>query len=268
MEEIGRWDSVNVQQATRVVVLSDAHGHKGLIERALEHAGFDSARDGLVYAGDVVDGGTTPREVRECIALLQANDAQVLWGNHEVAALVGYPIAHQDPWTVAEFGEVLRKEFDRTGELSWRLALSVQGVLVSHAGISEDGVEEDLAGQYGRLPDGHSEFVRALNSEFEEAVRRQMRSNLRDRRSRVLGRHAPHRLRVFDRDVERLDLPAGVLQVAGHSAPETYADTGQLQALTEADFYIVDPCYQRRGRSRGFRYATLEGGRVRVVESA
>jgi hypothetical protein len=97
---------VNTHEAERVIVASDPHGHPELIRNALDHPGFDSRRDGLVCAGDLVDGDLGPDEAREELDLLRRTEAQVLWGNHDVAVLLDYHISYQREWSRPNFTEV------------------------------------------------------------------------------------------------------------------------------------------------------------------
>lgn len=108
---------VGIHEAKRVIVISDAHGHPELVQNALSDAGFDAARDGLVYAGDLVDGNLGPHEARECIELLKEMGAQFLWGNHDVAVLLDCPIDEQKRWSRPNFREDFRREF-RSADLS------------------------------------------------------------------------------------------------------------------------------------------------------
>jgi hypothetical protein len=167
---------------------------------------------------------------------------------------------------VPEFQQLLQVEFDREDDRHWRLVVVVQGVFVTHAGISARCLDEDLLSMWGRPSGDEERLAAALNSQFEQAVRQQMTSGSRDEASLILGRHAPHRLRVFENSLARLALLPHATQVAGHSAPEIYDLDGQREVLRRAAFHIVDPSHQLRGASTGFRYAALSAGRVRVVE--
>ena len=255
---------MNTHEAERVIVVSDAHGHVELIENALGHAGFDATRDGLIYAGDLPDGQASPAEVRECIALLKDRRAQFLWGNHDVAALLDYHIDYQEPETRPSFTGLFRDEFRRTSADRWRLAVRVQGVFVTHAGISTDYLNDYLYADKSHRVHDPEGFVERLNGMFDQAARRQLASSLPDKLDRIMGRRAPHRFRVFRPDMTGLVLP-GVVQVAGHSAPETHGSEEQRRALALQGFHIVDPCYQCRSGTSGFRYGVIENGEVRVV---
>ena len=256
---------MNIHDARRVVVVSDAHGHVDLIENALSHAAFDSVRDGLVYAGDLVDGRSGPAEVRECIALLKDRGAQFLWGNHDVAVLLDYHIDGQVPESRPHFTGPFRDEFRRTSADRWRLAVRVQGVFITHAGISTDYLNDYLYADKSHRVDDPDAFLRRLNDTFDRAARRQLESCLPDKLDRIMGRRAPHRFRVFRPDMTGLVLP-GVVQVAGHSAPETHGSEQVRQALARRGFHIVDPSYHIRAGRGGFRYAVIEDGRVEVVD--
>ena len=75
----------------RTIVVSDAHGHVELIQNALDNADFGAGEDFLVYAGDVVDGGARVAGAEACLDVLRRNEAQMLWGNHDVAAMLDFP---------------------------------------------------------------------------------------------------------------------------------------------------------------------------------
>ena len=259
---------MNIHQAQRVIVISDAHGHVDLIEHALEHAAFDPSCDGLVFAGDLVDGGTTPAESQACIDLLKGSGAQFLWGNHDVAVLLDYFIDGQEPGSRPAFTGVFRDEFRREGQLRWRLAVRVQGVFVTHAGISTDYLNDYLFADKSRRVDDPDGFVQRLNDTFDQAVRRQLKTCLRDKYDRIMGRRAPHRFRPFRADMGPHVILPGVTQVAGHSAPETYSGHWTGRQLADAGLHIVDPSYQSRSGSGGFRYGVISGGHVTVVDEA
>ena len=192
---------MNIQEAERVIVVSDPHGHPELIQNALDDAGFDVARDGLICAGDLVDGDLGPREAREELDLLKRNQAQILWGNHDVAVLLDYRIDYQREWSRPDFTEAFRAVFAGDGPLRWRYAVRVQGVFVTHAGISTDYLNDFLYADRNKRVDDPDGFVERLNAMFEQAVRRQLRSGRKDKLNRIMGRRAPHRFRVFREDM-------------------------------------------------------------------
>jgi hypothetical protein len=257
---------VNIHEAKRVIVVSDPHGHPELIQNALDDAGFDVARDGLICAGDLVDGDLGPEDAREELDLLKRNEAQILWGNHDVAVLLGYRIDYQQPWSRRTFTDEFREEFRRSDEARWRYAVRVQGVFVTHAGISTDYLNDYLFADRNKRVDDPDGFVKHLNDMFEQAVRRQLRSRKKDKLNRIMGRRSPHRFRVFREDMGPERVLPGSVQVAGHSAPETYSGRWSVEDLSAVGLHLIDPSYHVRGGTAGFRYALIEGGRVEVRE--
>ena len=147
----------------RTFVLSDAHGYPELVRNALEHGGFDPDRDRLVYAGDLLDRGPDPQG---CLDLLEENAAEVLFGNHELAVLLGLPIADQDAAS-AGFGALLEERALVAEPGSrWKVASCVQGVLISHAGVSSRYAQV-WAGRCRRDP---RLLVSYLNRTFVDAI--------------------------------------------------------------------------------------------------
>ncbi len=257
---------MNIHEAQRVIVVSDPHGHPELIRNALAHAGFDPARDGLICAGDLVDGDLGPDEAREELALLEESGAQVLWGNHDVAVLLDYHIDYQRDWSRPTFHRAFREQFERTDAQRWSYAVRVQGVFVTHAGISTDFLNDYLFADKNKRIDDPEGFVAFLNAKFDQAVRRQQRTGKKDKLDRVMRRRAPHRFRVFREDMGPDRVLPGVLQVAGHSAPEAYQGHWYRDDLERVGLHLVDPSYHHRQGTDGFRYALIEDGAVRVEE--
>ena len=257
---------MNVYEAQRVIVISDAHGHVHLVENALDDAGFDAARDGLIYAGDLVDGGSTPEQSQACIELLKHHGAQFLWGNHDVAVLLEYPIDYQQEDSIPRFKQAFRDEFLNQDPLRWRLVVRVQGVFVSHAGISTDYLNDYLYADKSRRVDDPDGFVARLNDMFDVAVQRQFDTGRRDKLSRILGRRSPHRFRAFDEDMGPRRELGEATQVAGHSAPETFARRRSRQRLAGVGLHVVDPSSVRRKDKCAFRYGLIQDGRVTLAE--
>ena len=138
---------------------------------------------------------------------------------------------------------------------SWKLAAEADGVLITHAGVSEglrDKYEE--AGSV-------AEFAARLNAGFGRAVEDA----------------ALHSVELEDADPlwwrpgwgsEPL---SDVLQVIGHTPIEFYNRPDAAELMEQLGLYLVDP-WVRGWRERGFkppvpvRYAVIEDGVVRVVE--
>lgn len=112
----------------RTIVISDCHGSPWLISNALKHSGYQKGIDRLIFAGDFLDIGDSPEA---CWQLLVEEDAELLWGNHEVAIVLRQYVGPQDPysWTLRE--NLIKKQKD------FKMATSVDNILITHAGLSE-----------------------------------------------------------------------------------------------------------------------------------
>ncbi len=261
--------------AARAFVISDAHGHPELIERALDDGGFVPGRDGFIYAGDFLDRGPDPAG---CLELLERYATEVLVGNHELAVLLDFDMCGTEPesWrfrpvliervlgaapdgaasdgaapqgsgappTHAPHGRPASRD-------TWKVATCCQGVIVTHAGVSaryEGGPDWDCGSDPVRL-------VAHLNEEFLTSVRRELETGDWDEDG-IFGRSGP----LWYRPTWSPLLPLeGVRQVSGHTPP---------QPELEADgFWMVDPCVWRSlDCPRCFRYAVIQDGEVTVVE--
>jgi predicted phosphodiesterase len=70
----------------RVAILSDVHGHLQALDAVLADAGVAGAEE-IVVAGDIVNFGPNSAEV---VDRLQARDARMIRGNHEVELVATY----------------------------------------------------------------------------------------------------------------------------------------------------------------------------------
>jgi len=176
----------------------------------------------------------------------------VLVGNHELAILVGTPLFEQTPESPL-FRPVLReKVLTCTRETAWKVATVVDGVLLTHAGVSET-YERVFAKECQGDP---TRLAAYLNRQFLVAVRRELLTGERDQLD-LLGVDGPvwFRPRPYS---SQLPL-AGVTQVVGHTPPEPQLEMG--------GFFMVDPCVFRGVPDTGrYRYATIQDGRVQVRE--
>lgn len=68
----------------RDFVVSDLHGHRALLERELERASFDPARDRVFSVGDLVDRGPASLDT---LALIEQPWFHAVLGNHELMLL-------------------------------------------------------------------------------------------------------------------------------------------------------------------------------------
>jgi len=231
----------------RTFVISDAHGCPELIQNALRHGGFEPGVDAFVYAGDLLDRGP---DGKGCIAIVERYATEVLLGNHDVAAVFGLDVFPQDPGSPAFgpflAGKVLSSERSR----AWKAATCVEGVLITHAGVSEEYQETFLV-------DCRSDPVRLaerLNDGFRDLVAR--KSLIRDWDDHpLLGGLGPFWFRPWP--FSYLRPLSGCIQVAGHTPP--------LEAVDIVDFYMIDPTsWEEWPDPLRFRYAIIEQGAVRV----
>ncbi len=240
------------------LVVSDVHGYPELLENALRRSGFREGTDRLVFAGDFLDRGS---RAAECLSRLDELGAETLIGNHDQAIALGYWIGEQQ-----EASKDFRKRLlDRLRTRRLQLVTSVEGVLVSHAGLTR-AVAADFD-EVGRDPE---RLVARLNDEYHAAVQRQIDHGRERPEPRILDEWSPQRLRVDDADVGPARLLAGAEQIAGHTTP------GVFRRWTEAEFraaglWSIDPGTYGLGpgdHPRHYRFAVIGGGAVRVEAGA
>ncbi len=236
--------------AGRTVVFSDAHGEPAIIRAVVEHSRYNSLCDRLVFAGDAIEVG---RDSLGCLELLEDLGAEFLVGNHEYSVFVRWPLEPEalDPRVTEHVERALTSG-------RWKLAAEVDGVLITHAGVSDE-----YAYEYGVA--GGSEvrrFVDALNEEFAGTVEIGASAT-----EGAIDTSGP----LWYRPGEScLPLP-GPTQVVGHTPLEWYARAGTLERWQSTGLHFVDP-FVRAWRERGytdpvpFRYALIEDGDVSFVE--
>ncbi len=234
----------------RTFVISDAHGYPELIASALDGGGFRPGVDALVYAGDFIDRGP---DSAGCLDLIETYATEVLFGNHELAVLVGFELFEQTPESRLLRQGFLDRAFSSDPATVWKAATSVDGVLITHAGVARH-YEHVFHGPCRGRPELLAD---ALNREFLLAVRRELEHGDWDDDG-ILGDRGPLWFRPAPwGGGEPL---AGVTQVVGHSPP--------VSTLEADGFFMVDPCvFRGRGDLVGHRYAVIESGRVRVEEA-
>jgi Calcineurin-like phosphoesterase len=233
----------------RTFVISDAHGYPQIIENALEHGGFTPGVDAFIYVGDFVDRGP---DAQGCLDLIERYATEVLVGNHELAVIVGFPLFEQTPESRELRQVLLDRALSPDPATIWKVVSFLDGLLLSHAGISETYqpvFERECQGDPARL-------AAHLNRVFLGAVRRELSTGDWDEEG-ILGDDGPlwFRPRPYS---NRLPL-TGITQVVGHTPPQP-----ELEA---SGFFMVDPCVFRGWRdSRRYRYGLIENGRVQVRE--
>jgi hypothetical protein len=252
-QEIARKD---VQQPATpfTLVVSDVHAFPEFLENAVRRSRFRAGVDHLVFAGDLLDRGGQPGA---CLERLDELGAEMLIGDHDHATMLGYFIGEQSPAS-----RHYRKAFlQRFASGSLTLVTTVDGVLISHAGLSR-GFAADLAA-VGRDP---VRLAQLINEEFRRDLERQLSVGMERPEPRTLDGHSPIWLRVDDADVGPERLLEGVGQIAGHTTPSVF------RRWTEADFraaglYLIDPGsygLDSRDHPRHYRYGVVRSGMVSV----
>jgi hypothetical protein len=247
-------DDARRPAAPFTLVVSDVHAFPEFLENALRRSGFRPGVDHLVFAGDLLDRGGQPGA---CLRRLDGLDAELLLGDHDHATMLGYFIGEQSRAS-KDYRQALVQRFDH-GSLN--LVTNVDGVLISHAGLSSAfaadfaAVERDPAG-----------LARRINREFRDDLERQLSLGMTQPEPRTLDGHSPMWLRVDDADVGPERLLDGVEQIAGHTTPSVFRN------WTEADFraaglYLIDPGsygLSPRDHPRHYRYGVIRDGVVSV----
>jgi hypothetical protein len=236
------------------LVISDVHAFPEFLESALGRSGFRAGVDHLVFAGDLLDRGGHPGA---CLERLDELGAEMLIGDHDHATMLGYFIGEQSPASRG-YRQALLRRFS-SGALS--LVTQVEGVLISHAGLSRTFTADFMA--VGRDP---ARLARLLNEEFRRALERQLSLGMAHPEPRTLDGHSPMWLRVDDADVGPERLLDGIEQIAGHTTPSVF------RHWTEADFRaaglcLIDPGSYGLGprdHPRHYRYGVIRGGMVSV----
>ena len=236
------------------LVVSDVHGYPELLESALRSSGFREGIDRLVFAGDFLDRGSL---ARKCLQRLDDLGAETLIGNHDQAIALGYWIGEQQEASKA-FREPLLERL-RTRRVN--LVTSVDGVLISHAGLTRV-----FAADFDELGHDPARLAARLNDEYHAAVRRQLEHGRELPEPRILDEWSPQRLRVDDADVGPGRLLDGAEQIAGHTTPTVFRRWTEA-AFRAAGLHVIDPGTYGLGpgdHPRHYRYAVIQGGAVRV----
>jgi hypothetical protein len=111
---------------------------------------------------------------------------------------------------------------------------------------------------------------RRLNDEYHAAVARLLEHGAEWPEPRTVDEYSPLWLRVDDADVGPDRLLDGVEQIAGHTTPLVFRRWTE-EDFRDAGLYCIDPGTYglgRRDHPAHYRYAVIEGGRVRVEAGA
>jgi hypothetical protein len=210
----------------RAIVLADCHGRPELISNVLVHSDYNHKSDRLIFCGDFLDIGNHPQL---CWDLLRVNKAELLWGNHELAIVLGRQVTFQND-TSWEFRDELIKHAS-----DFKIATLHDNVLITHAGLS--------TWYYNAKGDfGLDKIVEDLNSTNPLAF---------------WNDASP----VWFRPGSLYWPYPGVVQICGHTPP------GYLERQIP-DFNIVDPYNKEHFGPDRYRYATIQDDIVQVFDSA
>ena len=181
--------------------------------------------------------------------------AQCLVGNHEFSVWLGEPLELVEPDLHVQVAVA-----QRIDSHEWQLATSVDGVLVTHAGLSEEYARRFTAQERGSA----EQLAVALNAEFAGVV-----SLGPDRVDEAIDWESP----LWYRPSERTPLARGIRQVAGHTPPEIVrGDGAEAETWASRGLHLVDPFVRRwvriheSGQPAPLRYAVIDEGVVTVVE--
>ena len=258
----------------RTFVIADAHGHPEVIRAALDHGCFEPGRDRFVFGGDFLDRGS---DAQGCLDLIERFATEVIIGNHDLAVLLGRFIWPQEIDSPRFRPLLVERVLHRDPPEAWKAVTAVDGVLVSHAGVSaryERAFRETCNGE-------PTLFAERMNEDFREAVRRQLDDPVDDPGAGMAGpadweadpaydwdRDATARAILGDYGPFWFRPPpftharplGGVVQIAGHSPA--------VPELAKEGFYMIDPVVwvAEAGEPLRFRYAVVEDGAVAVHE--
>lgn len=220
----------------RHIICSDMHGNVSRLEAILEHSKF-TQDDKLIHAGDCCDIGPGTHDVMK---ILEQNNATILVGNHELAHLMKHKIHPYD--SMLDHGDFNYLWNTWVKEKKAQFVIEVDGVVISHAGISESLYCGYIV--YG------DNWVKLLNDDMHHAYIHSQRFNslfYDDVKS-------PLWFRPYN---ELYPEPAPIKQICGHT-PRAYYNK---EILDSDQLFLIDG-YDKNG---SVTYAVIEDGGVSVV---
>ena len=216
----------------KTIVCSDCHGRPELITNVIEHSGYQEGQDRLIFAGDFLDIGFQPLE---CLDVLLNANAELLWGNHDLAAYLRHPISPQSDYD-SDVYERLCQEASRFDVST----IIEPDILVTHAGMGKRF--------YNTYFDKNTS-VEYINTFLNTMVFEDLWNDY----SPIWYRH------------NRYDMPVmAIRQIFGHTPPIHFAGSG----LMGYDIHSVDPwCQNGFECPDRFRYAVVEDGEITIMDS-
>lgn len=213
--------------AGRDLVVGDLHGHRSLLEQALERLSFDPRRDRVLSVGDLIDRGP---ESLATLALIEEPWFHSVLGNHELMLLnfLGYYgsrihsrksyASGAGEWindAIASSPKVISRLADRVAALP--LAFHVEGDApfnVTHGDLHPIGSRQDVLLSEATVCVHKADAAASSRSKFGEAMR-----------SELLG------LRYERQQVQISSSPMGDL-------PVTYVGHSPVRHITIHDSYV------------------------------
>ena len=211
----------------KTIIIADCHGQPHLITNALDHA-TDWNR--LVFSGDIIDIGY---DAVKCLDILKENNAELLWGNHDAAVVINRLIWPRNTWDL-EAKQTIINNMD-----NFKVATSVNDVLVTHAGLSEKFMYDMKINSNQEI----REIVQCLNKLSLETL---------------WCDDSPLWYRPNNKNT-----PMPIMQVVGHTPPEWIERSG----FESENLVSVDPyCTKGFGPDR-YRYVAIEDDIATLYDS-
>jgi hypothetical protein len=202
-------------------------------------------RDHLIFAGDILDLGFHPLE---CMEVLLNENAELLWGNHDLAIILNKPISPISDYDVPVY-DMLRSISHK-----FKVAACCGDILITHAGLSEKfhNACSDLL---------CLNFFNGDNYNLPALLAAKLNSmDLED----LWTPTGPLWYRP-----SLSNIPLGVRQIVGHTPPEWIPNFSDFYTVDpHNEFYSVDPYCKGDSFGQGrYRYALIENNNITIIDS-
>lgn len=255
----------------RTVVCSDIHGNPFLLENVLSQSNFKEGDDKLVVAGDTCDRGKRSWDAYEMIFELGGIH---LLGNHEISHLCGINIKPYDHSMDPDLIGFLGIGID---EGLFQMAHAVEGVLITHAGLSKRIVQKGVNENNSQDDFLHVHYASGtLSAEvaanlLNERVKNNIVLNKEEGTLTVkpdqmwVDWFHPFWFRPYQEadqgPKEAVGYYDGFKQIIGHTSPHYFSEKA-LRMITASGVTLVDPNDYRYWHADYCRYAVIEDGEV------
>ena len=221
----------------KTIVCSDCHGRPELVSNVIEHSGYRKGRDRLIFAGDFLDIGFYPIK---CLEVLLDANAELLWGNHDLAAYLRHPISPQSEYD-SDVYERLCQEASRFDVST----IIEPDILVTHAGMGK---------RFYNTYFNKNDSLEYINAYINSMLPGEQLNNY------FWNDYSPiwYRPNYYDNPVKSFR------QIFGHTPPIWFVKSG----LVGHDIHSVDPwCQNGFECPDRFRYAVVEDGEITIKDS-